>query len=292
MQKHALKGNILLLIAALCWGTTFVAQSAGMEIIGPFSYNAARCLIGGIVLLPVAWFFTRSKGWGEIKGTLIGGGVCGTILFIAMALQQVGIQYTTVNKAGFLTAMYIVLVPLLRMLTGKRPSFNLWIGIAVSVVGIYFLCVKEQMNIEKGDILMLVCAVAFASHICAVDYFGQKYDGIRLSCIQFFVSGLIAVPFMFFEQPSLAQMCDAWLPILYAGIFSSGIAYTFQILGQKDTNPVVAALIMSTESLFAAVSGWIVLGQGMTLWEIIGSLLLIFAIVFVQIPIRTKNAVK
>ncbi len=289
MQHKTARGNILLLIAAMIWGSAFVAQSEGMNYVGPFSFNAVRCLVGGIALIPCVWLFTRSKGWKDLKGTLLGGAACGLVLFAATSLQQVAIQYTTVGKAGFLTAMYIVLVPVLRAIGGKKSSARVWVSVAVAVFGIYFLCTKERLTIGIGDALMILCAFAFAIHICAVDYFCQKYNGIRLSCIQFIVSGVISLPFMFFEQPSFGQLCSAWLPILYAGLLSSGIAYTFQILGQKDTNPIVASLIMSTESLFAALSGWIVLGQVMSLRELFGSLLLVFAIVFVQLPVKIKK---
>lgn len=289
MQHKTVRGNVLLLIAAIIWGSAFVAQSAGMEFVGPFSFNAVRCLVGGIALIPCVWLFTRTKGWKDLKGTVLGGAACGLVLFTATSLQQVAIQYTTVGKAGFLTAMYIVLVPVIRAIRGKKSSARVWISVAVAVFGIYFLCTKERFTIGIGDALMILCAFAFALHICVVDHFCQKYDGVRLSCVQFIVSGIVSLPFMFFEQPSVGQLLSAWLPILYAGLLSSGIAYTFQILGQKDTNPVVASLIMSTESLFAALSGWIVLGQGMSPRELFGSLLLIFAIVFVQLPARIKT---
>jgi len=289
MQRNTVRGNAFLIVAAIIWGTAFVAQSEGMDFVGPFSFSAVRCLIGGIVLLPCAWFFTRKSGIGDVKGTLFGGAMCGIALFFATSLQQVGIQFTTVAKSGFLTAMYIVLVPVLRIILGKRSSARVWVCILIAVIGAYFLCAIDGFKINIGDALTILCAVMFSVHICVVDHFVRKHNGIWLSCIQFFIAGIISIPFMLFEQPTVTSICSAWIPILYTAVFSSGIAYTFQILGQRDTNPIVASLIMSTESIFAALAGWILLNQAMSLRELFGSLLMILAIVLAQIPVKVKE---
>lgn len=289
MQRKALRGNLLLILTAMIWGAAFVAQSAGMEYVGPFTFNAVRNFIGTLAVLPCVWIFTRHKGAGDVKGTLIGGFACGVALFVATAFQQVGLLYTSVGKAGFLTALYIVIVPIFRMVIGKAPSGRVWISVAIAVCGTYLMCVTEGFSINIGDVLMIICAMFFSVHIMIIDHFGQKHDGVRLSCLQFFVSGLLSIPFMFFENPTVGAVCQAWLPILYAGVLSSGVAYTLQILGQKDTNPIVASLIMSTESLFAALAGWLILGQSLSLREFIGSGLLVVAIVLAQIPAKKKN---
>lgn len=292
MQHKTLRGNLLLIVAAVIWGSAFVAQSEGMAYVGPFSFGAVRYLIGGIVLIPFAWLFSLKDENKDLRGTVFGGVMCGIALFLASTLQQIGIQYTTVAKSGFLTAMYIVLVPILRIVLGKRPTVRVWICILVAAVGVYFLCAVDGLSINIGDVLMILAALMFSVHICVIDHFVAKYSGVWLSCIQFIVVGLISVPFMFiFETPTVAAICSAWVEILYTAVFSSGIAYTFQILGQRDTNPVVASLIMSTESLFAALSGWIILGQAMSARELFGSLLMICAIVFAQLPDKKKDKV-
>lgn len=292
MQHKTLRGNLLLIVAAVIWGSAFVAQSEGMAYVGPFSFGAIRYIIGGIVLVPFAWFFSRNDENKDVRGTVFGGIMCGLALFAASTLQQIGIQYTTVAKSGFLTAMYIVLVPILRIVMGKRSTVRVWICVLIAAVGVYFLCAIDGFSINMGDGLTILCALMFSVHICVVDYFVQKHSGVWLACIQFIVVGIVSTPFMFiFESPAVADICNAWVAILYTAIFSSGIAYTFQILGQRDTNPVVASLIMSTESLFAALSGWVILGQEMSLRELFGSLLMICAIVFAQLPEKNKEKV-
>lgn len=292
MQHKTLRGNLLLIVAAIIWGSAFVAQSEGMAYVGPFSFGAVRYIIGGVVLIPFACFFSRNDENKDVRGTIFGGIMCGLALFAASTLQQIGIQYTTVAKSGFLTAMYIVLVPILRIVLGKRPTLRVWLCILISAVGVYFLCAMDGFSINIGDGLMILSALMFSVHICVIDHFVQKHSGVWLACIQFIVVGLISAPFMFiFEAPNVADICNAWVEILYTAVFSSGIAYTFQILGQRDTNPVVASLIMSTESLFAALSGWVILGQAMTARELFGSLLMISAIVFAQLPEKQKEKV-
>ncbi len=292
MQHKTLRGNLLLIVAAVIWGSAFVAQSEGMAYVGPFSFGAVRYIIGGVVLIPFAWFFSRNDENKDVRGTIFGGIMCGLALFLASTLQQIGIQYTTVAKSGFLTAMYIVLVPILRIVLGKRPTFRVWLCILVAAVGVYFLCAMDGFSINIGDGLMILSALMFSVHICVIDHFVEKHSGVWLACIQFLVVGLVSTPFMFiFEAPTIADISNAWVEILYTAVFSSGIAYTFQILGQRDTNPVVASLIMSTESLFAALSGWVILGQAMTVRELFGSLLMISAIVFAQLPEKKKEKV-
>ena len=293
MKKFS--GNIMLLIAALLWGTTFVAQSEGMKYIEPFTYNAARMFIGGIVLIPVVFVFSRisaregidrEKRRAQIKTTVKGGILCGMILFIASSLQQMGIQTTTAGKSGFITALYIVIVPVYELvLFRKKTSKLLWFFAAVAVLGFYLLCIKDGFTVSAGDLLTLGCAFFFAGHIVTIDRFQRRgIDGVLMSCIQFFVSGILASLCMIFtEHPDMTKIWDAKYTILYAGLLSSGVAYTLQILGQKRTNPTIATLIMSLESVFAAVSGWLVLGEAFSLREKIGCVLVFAAVILAQL---------
>jgi drug/metabolite transporter (DMT)-like permease len=294
-------GSIMLFVAAFIWGTAFVAQSVGMDYVGPFTFNMARSVLGGTVLLPVIAVMQhyRKKHAAaenkplepENKRTLAIGGIsCGVILCTASLLQQTGMQYTTVGKAGFITALYIVLVPVFSIFLHKKAGLKLWVSVLIAVVGLYLLCMTEKMTIEKGDFLVMICAIVFSFHILTVDYFSPKVDGVKMSCIQFWVSALISgVLTAIFEQPDWSMILQAWLPIFYAGCMSSGVAYTFQILGQKDMNPTVASLIMSLESVIATLSGWLLLKQNMSIRETAGCILMFIAIILAQLPDRKNN---
>ena len=285
-----MKNNILLVLTALIWGCAFVAQSVGMDYVGPFSFNMARFLIGAVVLLPVIWFMDRQRKTGAEKGagqkTLIIGGICcGIALAVASTLQQWGILFTTVGKAGFITAMYIVIVPLLGIFIGKKVR-PLIIGcVAIAVVGFYFLCMTESLRLGLGDFLVLLCAIAFSIHILVIDHFSPKVDGVKMSAIQFLTAAIIsAVPTLLWEQPVLTEILQAWQPVLYAGVMSCGVAYTLQIIAQKNADPTVASLLLSLESVFSVLAGWVLLGQGLSLKELFGCMLIFCAIILAQLP--------
>ena len=285
-----MKNNILLVLTALIWGCAFVAQSVGMDYVGPFTFNMVRFLIGAIVLLPVIWFMDRQRKTGAEKGagqkTLIIGGICcGIALAVASTLQQWGILFTTVGKAGFITAMYIVIVPLLGIFIGKKVR-PLIIGcVAIAVVGFYFLCMTESLRLGLGDFLVLLCAIAFSIHILVIDHFSPKVDGVKMSAIQFLTAAIIsAVPTLLWEQPVFTEILQAWQPVLYAGVMSCGVAYTLQIIAQKNADPTVASLLLSLESVFSVLAGWVLLGQGLSLKELFGCVLIFCAIILAQLP--------
>lgn len=253
-----IKNAVLLLLTATIWGVAFVAQSVGMDYVGPLTFNCVRSLMGGVVLLPLIWFFHRQKARKDprlvipgAKRTLITGGICcGTALCLASNFQQFGIQYTTVGKAGFITACYIIIVPVLGLFFKKKCSPVIIGAVALSVAGLYLLCMSgDEMSVNKGDLLMLICACLFAVHIMVIDFFAPVTDGLKMSCIQFFVSGILSgIAMLIYEKPDISQMAAAWMPLLYAGVMSCGVGYTLQIVGQKGMNPTVASLILSLES--------------------------------------------
>ena len=289
-----MKNNILLVLTALIWGCAFVAQSVGMDFVGPFTFNMARFLIGAIVLLPVIWFMDRQRKTSAEKGagqkTLIIGGICcGIALAVASTLQQWGILFTTVGKAGFITAMYIVIVPLLGIFIGKKVR-PLIIGcVAIAVVGFYFLCMTESLRLGLGDFLVLLCAIAFSIHILVIDHFSPKVDRVKMSAIQFLTAAIIsAVPTLLWEQPVFTEILQAWQPVLYAGVMSCGVAYTLQIIAQKNADPTVASLLLSLESVFSVLAGWVLLGQGLSLKELFGCVLIFCAIILAQLPEKKK----
>ncbi len=297
-MKQQIKSSLILLLTATIWGVAFVAQSVGMEYIGPFTFNAIRCVLGGLVLIPVILVLKKKKETGaenqekEDKKTLWMGGIaCGVILCIASNLQQFGIMEASVGKSGFFTALYIVMIPVIGIFIGKRPGIKLWFCVALAVVGMYLLCMKDgSFTIERADIMLLLCALAFSFHILVVDYFSPKVDGVKMSCIQFFVCGVLsAVGMLFTETPDISNIQAAWLPLLYAGLLSCGVGYTLQIVGQKGINPVIASLIMSLESVISALAGWVILGQVLSPKEILGCILMFVAIIITQIPIGNKK---
>lgn len=292
-----MKNNALLVLTALIWGCAFVAQSVGMDYVGPFTFNMARFLIGAVVLLPVIWFMDRQKAAekngvstagetsGDRKTLIIGGICCGTALAVASSLQQWGILFTTVGKAGFITAMYIVIVPLLGIFIGKKVRPLIIACVAIAVVGFYFLCMTESLRLGLGDFLVLLCAIAFSIHILVIDHFSPKVDGVKMSAIQFLTAAILsAVPTLMWEQPVFMEIFQAWQPVLYAGVMSCGVAYTLQIVAQKNADPTVASLLLSLESVFSALAGWVLLGQGLSLKELFGCVLIFCAIILAQLP--------
>lgn len=301
MKNSELKGNLLLMLTALIWGCAFVAQSVSMDYIGPFTFQSVRSLLGAAVLVPVFLILDAGKKkagtyqapTGEEKKTLlIAGIVCGCIMTVAANLQQIGIQYTSAGKAGFITAMYILIVPVLGLFLKKKVPGRIWLCILIAVVGLYLLSVTEGFSsISKGDIYVLLCALAFSFHIMAVDHYAPLVDGVRLSSIQFLICGVLSGILMFlFEEPNLENILNAAVPILYAGIMSCGVAYTLQIIGQKYTRPTIASLIMSLESVFAVLAGIVVLREIPTARETMGCVLMFLAIIIAQLPSRREQA--
>ena len=292
------KNACMLLLTAFIWGTAFVAQSVGMDYLEPFTFNGVRCLIGAIALLPCIWFFNRGKekenkiNDENAKRDLIKGGIaCGILLFAASSLQQIGLVYTAAGKAGFITAFYIVLVPVFGIFLHKKIGWKVWIAVAIALAGLYFLCITEAFTIGVGDIYVLLCALIFSVHILVVDHYAPKVDGVKLSCIQFLVAGIVSIPFMLIlESPKMGNMLTSWFPLIYAGVFSCGIAYTLQILGQKNVNPAIASLILSLESCFSVLSGWVILGERLSARETIGCIMMFAAIILAQIPDKKSSA--
>ena len=302
-MKQKVKNNGMLMLTALIWGSAFVAQSAGMAYVGPFTFNSLRCLLGALVLLPVIWILGRKEKSvqgphteekkGDRKTLWIGGICCGIALAVGSSLQQVGLLYTSAGKAGFLTALYILVVPLLGVFVGKRAGIKIWAGVGLALVGIYFLCVKEGFSIVQGDLLMIVSAFVFAIHILVIDYFAPKVDGVKMSCIQFLVCGVLcAVPMVIWERPAAGAVLDAYVPLLYAGVLSCGLAYTMQVVAQKDAEPTVASLILSLESVFAALTSWLILHEKRTPRELFGCALVFLAIILAQLPSKNLRAEK
>lgn len=317
-ENAALKrrNSFLLVLTALIWGVAFVAQSAGGDAVGPYTFNCIRSIIGGIVLLPVIRLIdhlnmkqqkesgirqTQQAGQDAARGRRVlftGGIACGTALAVASNLQQMGLYFgSTAGKAGFLTACYILIVPVLGLFFHKKCGWNIWAGIAAAVAGLYLLCIHGDFYIQFSDLLLLLCALVFAVHILLIDYFTVRVDGVRMACIQFFVSGILsAVPMFLIDMKHSAggiaawlpalERADAWIPILYAGIFSCGVAYTLQIVGQKGVNPTVASLLMSLESVFSVLAGWVILGEALSGREIAGCAMIFGAVILAQLPVQ------
>lgn len=220
-----------------------------------------------------------------------GGLCCGVLLWLSSSLQQFGVARTTVGKAGFITALYIILVPLLGLFLKKKVGLNVWISVGLAAVGMYLLCIREGFSISQGDFLVFLCSIGFSFHILAIDYFSPQADGLLISCVQFFTAGaLAAVPTLIWEHPTWAAVSAAWLPILYAGVMSCGVAYTLQVVAQKDVEPTVASLILSMESVFSVLAGWVILGQSLSLKELGGCVLVFAGIILAQLPVEKLAA--
>lgn len=302
-MKRKSTNNFLLALTAFIWGSAFVAQSVGMDYLGSFTFNSIRCLMGGIVLIPVLLLFKRNgrkksqeqvaevagAGIGSRKDLIVGGICCGLALAAGSSLQQIGLVYTTAGKAGFITALYIVIVPVMGILLGKRVGLKVWIGVVLAATGMYFLCITEGFSIAKGDFFVFLCAAAFSVHILVIDSFAPKVDGVALSCIQFFVCGILcAVPMLVSEQPQISQIMEAWVPLAYAGVLSCGVAYTLQVVAQKNTDPAVASLILSLESVFSVLAGWVILGERLSGRELFGCALVFTAVILAQFPEKAR----
>lgn len=307
-MNQNVRNSCLLVLTALIWGIAFVAQTTGGDTVGAFSFNCIRSLIGGIVLIPVIHVLDtktdkKPKTAAEKKTLLTGGIACGCVMFIASSFQQLGISLgTEAGKAGFLTACYILLVPILGLFLKKKCGWNIWIGVVLTLAGLYLLCMNGTtgFSLRFSDGLVIICAVCFSLHILLVDHFSPLVDGVRLSSIQFIISGLIGlIPTFFVDMhhslsgfyawlPAL-QSWNAWIPILYAGVMSCGVGYTLQIIGQNGLNPTIASLLMSLESVFSVLAGWIIIGQKLTPREILGCVIIFVAIVLAQIPVNAKT---
>lgn len=282
-----LYGALCLLICAMLWGSTFVAQVFGASYIGPNSYNGVRFIIGAFALIPLL-LSKKKKGaiqQKSIKHTIIGALVCGTVLFVGSYFQQRGMADTTAGKAGFISALYIILVPFIRILWGKRVRVFAWISVAVALGGMYFLCIEPSGNLAlgTGDLMVLISACFYSLHIISIDHFVEDTDPVLLSCIQFFVTGLIASGFAFAtENTTFADIMACKWAILYAGILSCGVAYTLQAVGQRTADPLQATLLMSMESVFSAISGALVLGESFIARELGGCVLIMAAVLLGQ----------
>lgn len=294
-MSKKMQSNILLLLTAIIWGSAFVAQKSGMDYVEPFTFNGIRTFIGGLVLIPVIFFMEKKNPPEEIsreektkknKELLIGGICCGLALFAASSLQQFGVSYTTAGKAGFITTLYVVFVPIISVLLRKKVRPIMWLCVAMGAVGLYLLCMTDaSFRLTFGDTLVLLCAVAFAVHILTVDHFSPKMDGIKLSCIQFLTVGIVSMVCMFiFEHPDIHAILDCVVPLLYAGVLSCGLGFTFQVVAQKHAEPTVASLLMSLESVFAVVFGALLLHETMSMRELSGCLIIFIAVIISQLP--------
>ena len=303
-MSRKVRAHILLFFTSFIWGSAFVAQSVGMEHLGPFTFNGVRMLISGFALTIVVIIWKRIPKTQQAasssvqstledtensKKTLFRAGIwCGVIVFAASTFQQVGLVYTTAGKAGFLTTMYIILVPILGIFMKRKIGKRIWFCVILAVVGIYLLCLVENLRMNFGDFLMLFCALGYAIHIIVIDHFSNRVDAVRLSQIQFFVAGIISLaPMFIFETPAVSNILLAWLPLVYAAVLSGAIGFTFQIIAQKDIKPTVAALIMSFESVFAVLTGFVILSELLSSREILGCILMFTAVIIAQLPEKT-----
>ena len=294
-KRGELLHTLALLVCAAIWGSAFVAQSVGAEYVGAFTFLAVRNWIAVVFLIPVIFVrdtILKKRGRPSVRPAnrtqrrclLTGGAACGFFLCAASAFQQVGIRYTTTAKAGFITALYVVIVPILSVFFGKSVKSRIWMCVALAVLGLYLLCMRGELSLSFGDGVVLVCAFLFACQIMTVDYFAPQVDTVRLSQTQFLVTALLSTVCMFFfEDLSTDSLIKALPSIAYAGVMSSGVAYTLQIIGQQNLNPAIASITMSLESVFAALAGWIVLGQSMTVRELAGCVLMFAAIILAQL---------
>lgn len=300
-ETRQLRGGAMLMLTALIWGTAFVAQSVGMDYLGPCAFTAVRNFIGCVALLPVIALASRLRSGAQPeeaapapgKKALFGwGAACGLLLGGATLLQQAGMQTASAGKAGFLTALYIVIVPVLGIFLGRRPGLKVWMGVVLALVGAYLLSVKGGAGIASGDLLVIASAVVFSLHILVIDSVPAGVDGVRLSCVQFLVAGAFALVLaLFLETFTWRDILSAWVPLLYTGVVSSGVGYTLQILGQRTVNPTVASLILSLESVFAALAGWAILGQALSLRELFGCALVFVAVILAQLPSKKGRAI-
>ena len=296
MKKGQLFGSLILILVAMIWGTAFAVQRAGMDYIQPVTFTAARMTLGAVAVGIVALFQKSSPVDAEerrklTRTNIIGGIFCGLFLVTGSILQQIGIVYTTAGKAGFITALYILLVPVFSfILFRRRYPLLVWIAVLIGIVGMYLMCMKENFTIAGSDVLIMICAFTFTGHILCCDYYVKRGNAIRISAVQMAVTAAISWIFAFImETPSIDQIRSAAIPILYCGLVSGGIGFTLQLVAQKYSDPTVASLLMSLESVFAAIGGAVILHERMSARELIGCIIMFSAIIIVQIPVKGKK---
>jgi drug/metabolite transporter (DMT)-like permease len=307
MTKKQMEANVLLLLTALIWGFAFVAQRMGAETMGPFAFNGIRFALGALSLLPVIYFTERShnrtllarsmnpaalQGQGEqfiVKYPLKAGLICGVVLFAGASLQQFGIFFTTAGKTGFITALYIILVPIFGIFLKHKVGVNAWLGVLLATIGLYLLCITEAFTIGLGDLVILIGAGFWATHILLINHYAGRVSALRLAFMQFMVVALLSFIVAFFtETITLEALRLTLIPILYSGFLSIGTAFTLQIIGQKHAPPTLASIILSMEAVFGAIGGWLILGEVLSPRELLGCLVMFIAIIISQLPNRRK----
>lgn len=286
-RKKEVRGCFMLLLTAFIWGFAFVAQRVGGDSVGIYTFNVIRFLVGGAVLIPVLLVLKRKL----TKTSILGGICCGICLFAASTLQQIGLATSDVGKAGFITALYVILVPIFSVILGRRIRAKNWICAGIAVIGLFLLCMGDDLTVSSGDILLLLCSAVFAVHILVIDHFSAIADGIVISCLQFFFAGICSLPpALLLENAGVQTILSSWLPILYAGVMSCGVAYTLQVIFQKDVEPSKASLILCLESVFSVFGGWIILGQVLSLKELAGCFIMLAAIILAQWEKKTAGS--
>lgn len=301
MKVNRVRQNVFPVVAAMIWGTSFVAQSVSADYVEAFTFNTARSVVAFLFLAVLCVVFRKvqrkelgreQERSGSGRDLMLGGICCGVALTVASNLQQKGLETTTSGKAGFITALYIVIVPIVGIFLKKKAPKAIWISVVLAVAGLYCLCLTEDFSITVGDFYVLLCAFCYSAHILVIDHFTQKVNGVELSCMQFLVCAILsAFGMIIMESPSWEAIMICLGPILYVGIFSSGVAYTLQILAQKDSNPTVVSLLLSLESVFATLAGAVILGDRMSGKEYFGCVLMLCAVVLAQLPDRKKQSV-
>ena len=298
MKTQALKTDLLMLITAAIWGFAFVAQRQGMETMGPFLFTGVRFLIGVVVLLPVIWFLSKKpqqnyKAEVSTKKLVFAGTVAGLLLFGAISCQQVGLQYTTAGKSGFITGLYIFFVPLIGLFFGQRTGSGTWLGATIALFGLYLLSIKEDFSIAEGDLLQLICAVFFAAHVLVIGYLAKRMDPLKISLVQYLVCGFISLFIaVVIEVISWDMIVATTIPLLYAGIMSSGIAYTLQVVAQQHAHSSHAAIILSLEGAFAVLGGWLILDEHLPARGLLGCALMLMGMLLSQLFPKLGSALK
>ena len=298
MKTQALKTDLLMLITAAIWGFAFVAQRQGMETMGPFLFTGVRFLIGVVVLLPVIWFLSKKpqqnhKPEVSTKKLVFAGTVAGLLLFGAISCQQVGLQYTTAGKSGFITGLYIFFVPLIGLFFGQRTGSGTWLGATLALFGLYLLSIKEDFSIAEGDLLQLICAVFFAAHVLVIGYLAKRMDPLKISLVQYLVCGFISLFIaVVIEVISWDMIVATTIPLLYAGIMSSGIAYTLQVVAQQHAHSSHAAIILSLEGAFAVLGGWLLLDEHLPARGLLGCALMLTGMLLSQLFPKIGSALK
>ena len=288
MDKRTLHSDLLLLLTAAIWGFAFVAQRVGMDHVGPFTYNAIRFAIGSISLLPLIIFTSGTKKSAAVSGNsralLVGGALAGVVLFAGASLQQAGLVYTTAGNAGFITGLYVVIVPLLGLFWKQRPEFGTWVGAFLAVAGLYFLSINDKLSISFGDFLVLLSAFFWAGHVLLIGWLSPKMNSLKLASAQFAICSLLSLIVAFtMEEMTLTGIYQAIIPILYGGLFSVGIAYTLQVVAQRHAHPAHSAILLSLEGVFAALGGWLLLAETFTSRALLGCGLILAGMLFSEL---------